>query len=81
MNTIEGIREFFGWCCVINIVILLLAMIPLVLFRGLFSSIHAKMFNLDESDVSRGYFQFMAQYKIALLVLCIVPYIALCILS
>ena len=81
MNTIEAMREFFGWCSVINIGILILAMIKLVLFRGLISSIHAKMFNLDESDLSRAYLQFLAQYKIAILVFSIIPYFALRIMS
>ena len=81
MNTIEAMREFLGWCSVINIGILILATIKLVLFRGPISSIHAKMFNLDESDLSRAYLQFLAQYKIALLVFSIVPYFALRIMS
>ena len=81
MNTIEAMREFLGWCSVINIGLFILAAIKLALFRGPISSIHAKMFNLDESDLSRAYFQFLAQYKIAILVFCIVPYFALRIMS
>ena len=81
MNTIEAMREFFGWCSVINIGLLLLATIKLVLFRGPISCIHAKMFNVDESDLSRAYLQFLAQYKIAILVFCVIPYFALRIMS
>jgi hypothetical protein len=81
MNTIEAMREFLGWCSVINIGLLILATIKLVLFRGPISSIHAKMFNLDESDLSRAYLQFLAQYKIAILVFCVIPYFALRIMS
>ena len=81
MNSIEVMREFLGWCAVINVGLLLLATIKLVLFRDLFSSIHAKMFNIDKSDVSRAYLKFLAQYKIAVLVFGIVPYFALLIMS
>ena len=81
MNTIEAIREFFGWCSVINIGLLILATIKLVLFRDPISSIHAKMFNMDKSDLSRAYLQFLAQYKITILVFSIVPYFALRIMS
>ena len=77
MNTIEAAREFLGWCSVINIGLLIFSGIFVVLFRGPISRIHAKMFNLDESNISRGYFQYLAQYKIAILVFNIVPYFAL----
>ena len=81
MNSIEAMREFFGWCAVINIGLLILATIKLFLFRGPISSIHAKMFNMEKSDLSRAYVQFLAQYKIVILVFSIVPYFALRIMS
>ena len=81
MNTIEVIREFFGWCSIINIGLFLLAMIKLTLFRGPITSIHASIFNLEENDLYRAYYQFLAQYKIAILVFCVVPYFALRIMS
>ena len=81
MNTIEVVREFLGWCAVINVGLFILAMIILTLFRGPISSIHAKMFNVDENYISRAYLQFLAQYKIAILVFCVVPYFTLRIMS
>ena len=81
MNSIEVMREFLGWCAVINVGLLLLATIKLVLFRDLFSSIYDKMFNIDKSDLSRAYIQFLAQFKIVVLVFSIVPYFALLIMS
>jgi hypothetical protein len=77
MNTIEAAREFLGWCSVINIGLLIFSGIFVVLFRGPISRIHAKMFDLDESNISRAYFQYLAQYKIAIIVFNIVPYFAL----
>ena len=77
MNTIEVMREFFGWCSVINIGLLMLSSILIIAIRGPVSRIHAKMFNLDESDTRRAYFQFLGQYKIAIIVFNIVPYFAL----
>ncbi len=77
MNTIEAAREFLGWCSVINIGLLIFSGIFVVLFRGPISRIHAKMFDLDESNMSRAYFQYLAQYKIAIIVFNIVPYFAL----
>jgi len=65
MNTIEAMREFLGWCSVINMGLLMFSAIFVVSLRGLISRIHAKMFNLDASDLSHAYFQYLAQYKIA----------------
>lgn len=81
MNTIEAMREFLGWCSVINIGLLIFSSIFLVLLRGPISRIHGKMLNLDESDLSRAYLQFLAQYKIVIIVFTIVPYFALRIMN
>jgi len=35
------------------------------------------MFGLDPEDVSRDYVRYLAQYKIAIIVFSLVPYIAL----
>ena len=43
MITIEALREFFGWCSVINIGLLILSVIFVVSLRGPISCIHAKM--------------------------------------
>ena len=81
MNSLETLIAFFGWCTAINIGLLTVAAVVLGLTRGSISQIHAKMFNLRESDLSRAYFQYLAQYKIAVLVLNLVPYIALKIIA
>jgi len=77
MNTIEVIREFLGWCSVINIGLLMLSSILIIAIRGPVSRIHAKMFDLDERGVRHAYFQYLGQYKIAIIVFNIVPYFAL----
>ena len=77
MNTIETITEFFGWCSVINIGILVLSSILVIAIRGTAVRIHGKMFNLDERTLSEAYLQYLAQYKIATIVFSIVPYFAL----
>ncbi|MCS5420652.1 MULTISPECIES: DUF6868 family protein [Psychrilyobacter] len=77
MNKIEVIREFLGWCSVINIGLGLFSMIFITSLRGPVLRIHSKIFNLDENDLSRGYFQLLGQYKIAIIMLNIVPYLVL----
>ncbi len=81
MSSLGTLTAFLGWCTVINIGLLMFAAVVLGLMRGPISQIHAKMFDLNEADLSRGYFQYLAQYKIAVLVLNLVPYVALKIIA
>lgn len=81
MVSIDIVREFLGWCTVINIGILLVATIILVLTRKSISKFHAKLFELSQTDLSLSYFQFLGQYKLAIYVLNLVPYIALRIMT
>ncbi len=81
MSSLETLTAFLGWCTVINIGLLMVAAVVLGLMRRPISQIHAKMFDLNEADLSRGYFQYLAQYKIAILVLNLVPYVALKIIA
>lgn len=77
MNSIEPIREFLGWCTVINAGFFVAASILVMAFRPKLVSIHRKMFGVAEEELERQYFQFLAQYEIAVVVLNLVPYIAL----
>ena len=77
MNSLETIREFLGWCAIINCGLLIFSSILIIAIRGTASRIHGKMFNLDEKFISKAYFQYLGNYKIAIIVLNIVPYFAL----
>ncbi len=77
MNSIETLRQFFGWCAVINIGVLLLSTIMITLFRGTAMKLHVRLFGLREEEMPREYFRYLARYKIATLILAVVPYLAL----
>ena len=81
MNTLEAVTAFFGWTTVINFVLLFVSSIMVITIRGAISRIHGRMFELETADLSRAYFQYLAQYKIAIIVLSLTPYIALRIMS
>ena len=81
MVTIEALTELLGWASVLNIVVLMLSTVTLIAMRGVISNIHSRLFGLDEQDLGRAYFQYLAQYKIAIIVLNIAPYIALKIMA
>jgi uncharacterized protein DUF6868 len=81
MMTTETLTEFLGWVSVINIAVLFISGILVIVMRDLISKIHSKIFGLDQKDLGRAYFQYLAQYKIAMIVLSIAPYIALKIMT
>ena len=78
MNTLT---LFLGWCSVINIGILVVSTIALVVARGPVSGIHSKLFGVSQSDLAPLYMQYLGNYKIAIILLNIVPYIALRIIA
>jgi hypothetical protein len=74
---IEVITEFFGWCLVINAGLLVFTTVILLLAQNWAAKIHSKMFNLKEEDLKRAYFNYVALYKMLLIVFNLVPYVAL----
>lgn len=79
--TTETLTALLGWTSVINIAILMLTTITLIAMRGSITKIHSQLFGMDEKDLGRAYFQYLAQYKIAIIVLNIAPYLALRIMA
>lgn len=81
MNSLETLTTFFGWTTVINFVLLGVSSIMVIAMRGSISRMHGRMFGLETADLSRAYFQYIAQYKIAIIVFSLTPYIALKIMA
>ena len=77
MMTISQLTELLGWASIINVGYLFLATIILIFMRRTVSSIHSKMLNIDEKELSSKYFDFLSNYKIVTLVFMVAPYIAL----
>lgn len=77
MDSVQTLREFLGWCTVMNVVLLLLASLILMAAGGPVRRIHGRISGLSDDDLSRAYFQYLGQYKIAILVFNLVPYLAL----
>lgn len=77
MTSQEALTTFFGWCSAISVGILFLTSGALLLMRHRIARIHSRMFGMSEEDLARAYFQYLAQFKIAVIVLNVVPYLAL----
>jgi hypothetical protein len=81
MSSTDTLAAFFGWCTVINIGIYLLTVAALAAFRKPALRINAKIFAITEEQVALASFQYIGHYKLAITILCFVPYVALKILS
>jgi hypothetical protein len=77
MNSLDTVTAFFGWTPVINFVLLFVSSISVVAMRKWISRVHGRMFGLENADLSRAYFQYISQYKIAIIVFSLTPYVAL----
>lgn len=77
MITISQLTELLGWASVINVGYLFIATLMLMFMRGTVSSIHNKIFDIDEKELSAKYFDFLSNYKVVTLVFMVAPYIAL----
>jgi len=81
MNSIETMTTFFGWCTVINFGIILLG----VLFFGVFhegvGKLSAKLFGITEAEAKATFFRVFQQYRLAVVIMNLVPYIALIIMA
>ena len=73
----QAAREVLGWCSVLNMGVLLFASLYVTVLAKPIKRIHGRMFGLPEEDLSRAYFQYLAQYKIAIFVFNLAPYLAL----
>ncbi|MDX2506334.1 MAG: hypothetical protein QNL62_17900 [Gammaproteobacteria bacterium] len=81
MNSIETIREFLGWCSVINIGMLLVSTIMLTIMRSWVIKIHASTTGVSEMELPRIYIEFLGNYKILIIMLNVVPYISLSVME
>ncbi len=78
--TIEQMTHFFGWCLLINSVVLLITTVGFKLARKKVVDIHSQMFGVESSELSKIYFKYLANYKLLVIVFNLVPFITLLIL-
>ncbi len=77
MITLSQLTELLGWASALNVGYLFFATLILMYMRGAVSSLHSKMFNIDEKELSAKYLDFLSHYKVVTLVFMVSPYIAL----
>lgn len=76
-DTLTGIQTFLGWNLVIHFGLLLLTLAFLILGRSWVMRLHQRFFALSRDELLRTYFNFIAAWKILVLVFVAVPYVVI----
>ncbi|OUU80354.1 MAG: hypothetical protein CBC38_02890 [Gammaproteobacteria bacterium TMED78] len=74
---IVSIKTFFLWCSIINISLLIFSALIVIIFKHKIIPIHKSMFELEENDLKIVYMNSLGNYKVAIIILNIVPYLTL----
>jgi hypothetical protein len=77
---LNAVANFLGWCTLINFVLLLFSTVMLVMAGNFVAGIHQRLFSIDQAILRTCYFNYLANYKLLVLVFNLVPYLALRIL-
>lgn len=81
MNNLQIITEFLGWCTVINYAILLFSTIMIMVVGDWAKAIHSKLFKISKDQLDTMYFNFLANYKLAIFIFNFVPWLTLKIIA
>ena len=79
--TLEMIRSFLVWCCLINYSILVVWFVVFVTAHDALYRLHSSWFRLSPKQFDAAHYGAMSVYKIGILILNLVPLIALWILT
>jgi len=75
--TIDQLTTFLGWSSLVHIVLLSVATIMLTLLRNWAMGLHVAVTGVDRAALPGFYFQYLAGYKLLILVFFVVPYLVL----
>jgi len=78
---ITAIRSFFLWCTILNAGLLCLSFLILAFAGDWVYRMHTRWFPMPRATFNVVIYSFLGLYKIAIWVLCIVPYVALLIVG
>ena len=79
--TIESVREFLGWCSVMNVGLLCVWALAFIGAHDWMHKVHGKLFALSSETFDTVHYGAIAFFKIVVFVFNIVPYLALCLMG
>lgn len=75
--TLELVRNAFGWCTIINMIVLLFWFVMLVMAHDFIFKIHSKLFRISQKRFDSIHYQGMMYFKVFVFMFNMVPYLAL----
>jgi hypothetical protein len=81
MNSIQTLATFFGWCTVLDAGLVFLALVLFSIFHDGIGTLTAKMFGVTNEEAKATLLRTFMQFRIAIAVLNLVPYVALKIMA
>jgi hypothetical protein len=78
---IELLKEFLGWCTVINIGILLYWFLMIIYAHDFVYKFHTRWFKLSVEKFDAIHYSSMAYFKLTVFIFNLVPYLVLYIMS
>lgn len=75
--TKSQLTVFLGWCSVLNIGLLGLSAFFLIVLGDLVRPLHSFLLSMPESDLNQLYANWIAGFKVLVIVFNVVPYLAL----
>ena len=79
--TIDMFREFFLWCLILNMCLLMLWFLIITLGHSLIYRVHGKWFKMPEEKFYSTHYKGMMYFKISIFLFNLVPYLALLIIK
>ena len=77
MENMQTITTFLGWCTVINLGLYIFTAIMLTILKKPIKNLHSKLFGISAEKLDEVYFNYLGNFKLAIIILNIVPYVAL----
>ncbi len=73
----KELMHFFGWCVILNLVILFISTLFMIYGRNFVYRLHAKLFNISEESFNTIAYAYLGFYKLLFLIFVLVPYLGL----
>ena len=74
---LDRLQDFLLWSLLVNAGIYLISLVGVLSLRRFMCKIHAKLFGVNEETVNKVIYQYLAIYKLLLIVFNLVPWIAI----
>ena len=77
MTNVQAWTTFFGWLTIVNMAVYIFSALMLWLMRDFAYRLNARLFGISEEQVAKSSFNYIATYKLLIIVFCFAPWLAL----